>query len=116
MAAITAGRLAGSSTKAGSTASAPEQFGRQVDAADPRIVHHVAGDVGELEREPEVAGPVERVALVRPHAHDDRHGDADRTGHAVAIAEQVLDACRRCALRRPCGTPAGWRTAGRAER
>ena len=54
----------------------------------PRVVHHVARDIRELERDPEIAGPIE--CFVVPHAHDPRHHDTNHASDVVAVIENVL--------------------------
>jgi hypothetical protein len=62
---------------------------REIDAASISVFDDVAGDVGELEREPEIAGPLQ--GRIVADAHDAGHHEADDAGDAVAVGERVGD-------------------------
>ncbi len=62
---------------------------RQVDASAPRIFADIADDVGELERQAEVMGVLERLAVAV--AEDFRREQADHAGDPVAIQVQRLE-------------------------
>jgi hypothetical protein len=59
---------------------------RQVEAAVARILADVARDVGVLHRHAEIAGARQRTPIA--HAHQQRHGGADRGGDARGIGFQ----------------------------
>ena len=80
-----------------------QPFDRDVAAPGGIVVRHVAGDVGQLEGEPEVAGAVERVVIVGAHAHDLRHHHPDRAGDVDSNSAS----CRpRCAGASPAASSA----------
>jgi hypothetical protein len=54
-----------------------------------RILDDVAGNVRQLEGQPEVAGAVEHPRVA--DTHDGSHHQPDHTGHVVAVAQRVLD-------------------------
>lgn len=60
----------------------------QVAAANLGVVDDVAGDVGQLHRQPQVAGTVQHGGVA--HAHDPRHHQTHHAGHRVAVAQGVL--------------------------
>ena len=67
----------------------PQPLSGQIDSAETRILADIAGDVGELHRDPKVAGAGER--LRRSHVHDERHHHADRAGDPRRIVEEFID-------------------------
>ena len=67
----------------------PQPLSGQIDSPETRILADVAGDVGELHRDPEIAGAGER--LRRSHAHHQRHHHADCACDARRVVEKVLD-------------------------
>src|SRR6266568_1745920 len=64
----------------------PELVHREIDAALARVFAHVADDVGELEREAEPLGVVERPWIAV--AEDRRRERADHARHAMAVELQ----------------------------
>ena len=60
----------------------------QVEAPDPGIVDHVAGDVGQLEGQPEIAGAVQHRLV--PHAHDAGHHHAHDACDVIAVIQRVV--------------------------
>ena len=72
-----------------------EVFARQVDAAGLGVLADVAQHVGELHRDPHLAGVLERVGAARfQHAHQQQ---ADRRRDAVAVALEVREGLDRLA-------------------
>ncbi len=71
-----------------------EPFGRQVAAARRIVLAQVAGDIGKLERETEIARAVERIVVLGRHAHDPRHHHPDGAGDVEAVAHEVGFAAR----------------------
>jgi hypothetical protein len=69
----------------------------QVDASGLGVLQHVAGDVGQLERQPQVAGAIQRRLV--PDAHDPGHHHADDAGHMVAVGQQVFEGAHPGAVR-----------------
>ena len=63
---------------------------RQVNPAVAGVFAHIAGDVGELHRNAQLAGPRQRAA--GPRAHDPGHHRAHGAGHAGAVAVQRFHA------------------------
>ena len=66
-----------------------QPVGREVTAANARILGHVARDIGELKRKAKVTGAVERLLICRVHAHDDCHHAPHNARDVVAIAHQI---------------------------
>ena len=60
---------------------------RQINAPHARILAHIARNVRQLHADPEIRSACERVR--RPHAHEQRHHDADRARHARRVGAQV---------------------------
>ena len=77
----------------------PQPLPWQIDSAETRILADIAGDVGELHRDPKIAGAGER--LRRSHVHDQRHHHADRAGDARCIVEEFVDRFVASAFRIP---------------
>ncbi len=75
---------------------------RQVEAAQARVLAHVAGDVGELHGDAELAGPRQRRA--RLHAHHAGHHRAHRTGHASGVGAHLGKVLVVAAIRIPFET------------
>jgi len=59
----------------------------QVTAPDPGILDDIAGDIGQLHRQAQVAGAVQHRWVAYPH--HPRHHQPDHTGHVIAVAEHV---------------------------
>jgi hypothetical protein len=62
--------------------------GRQVEAAGGQVVADVAGDVAQLEGEPQIGRAAEHRAVA--HAHHPRHHQADDTGDVIRVVERVV--------------------------
>ena len=71
-----------------------QPFDRQVAAVGQFILADVAGDIGELEGDAEVTGPVQRRLILRVDAHQHRHHAAHRARDMIAIAQHVGLAAR----------------------
>jgi hypothetical protein len=69
-------------------------------SARPRILAHVAGDVGQLHRHAQIAGPRQRIGVA--HAHQHGHHRAHRRRHPRGIGVQV----RQRPIRRPIASQA----------
>ena len=67
----------------------PQPLSGQIDPTETRILADIARNVGELHRDPKVAGAGER--LRRPHVHDERHHHADGACDARSIVEEFAD-------------------------
>jgi hypothetical protein len=63
----------------------PVQWQEQPSGAG--IFAHVAGDVGQLHRQPQIAGPGQDVGIPRPH--QDAHHRADRPGHPSRVVKHA---------------------------
>ena len=62
---------------------------RQIEPAGARVLADVAGDVGELHRNAEIARA--RHHLRRTRAHQQRHHGADGAGDARGIGGQIAE-------------------------
>ncbi len=60
---------------------------RKIDAVFPRILSHVSDDIGELEREAELFGVLQRLRVAV--AENARRQRADHARHATAIELKV---------------------------
>ncbi len=67
----------------------PHPVERQVEPAHAGILADVAGDVRELHRGPEVAGPGQGLGCA--HAHDQRHHRADGTGDPRGVVVKRVE-------------------------
>ena len=72
-----------------------QPVGRHITASGGGILADVARDIGKLERQPQIAGPVQRRRVVRRDAHHHRHHAADDPRDMIAIAQQIIFAARR---------------------
>lgn len=66
-----------------------EPFFRQIAAIGGLIFADVAGDIGKLEGQAQIAGAVERRLITRIDAHQDRHHATHRARDMIAIAQHV---------------------------
>lgn len=61
----------------------------QVAAAGLLILGNVAGDIGQLECQTKVAGPVQRGFILRADAHEHSHHATHRASDMIAVAQHV---------------------------
>ena len=61
---------------------------RQIDPSTLRILDHVAGDVCQLKRQPQVLGASQGRRIVHPH--DPRHHHPDDAGDVIGVVQRVL--------------------------
>ena len=91
-----ASRCRGSASSSGVDAGVAQPGQRQVHPPDPRVLEHVAGDVRELQRDPQVRRAPARGFLA--HSHDVRHHETHDAGHVVAVSEDVVERLVAAAL------------------
>ena len=65
-----------------------QPFGRQVKSAHLGVLDHVAGDIGELKRQPKVRSAAQGGDIT--HAHDLSHHHADHPRDVIGIEQGVL--------------------------
>ena len=56
------------------------------NAPSDSVGHHIPSNIGKLKSQPQVAGAIECVVVLRRHTHDNRHHTANCTSRMVAIA------------------------------